>query len=325
MDRKLISRGNATFIPGILKSGVLTLLFFAAFLLSTQPVFADWFPLIERLVTDGFDEPAIRELFSRPEVRFEPGAMSSKLDELIKKTSKKPADSPPYHSRLVYKSLLKEGVITRARSYLRENSEILENISAEYCVPKEIVVSILLVETRLGDYVGGKCAFNSLASMSLCRDLETIRPYLPKKLLTKKNEDYAREVCQRKADWAYDELRALILYAAWSGLDPLSLPGSIYGAIGLCQFMPSNVLLYGVDADNDGRVDLFVKPDALYSIANYLKGHGWRCTMDKPSQARVIFDYNKSYVYVNTVLAVAEKLKDHSRRKPCTVLVQGKQ
>ena len=109
--------------------------------------------------------------------------------------------------------------------------------------------------------------------------------------------------------------KALILYANWSGLDPLSLPGSIYGAIGLCQFMPSNVLSYGVDADNDGRIDLFTKADALSSIANYLREHGWKCTMDKASQLRVILDYNKSSIYANTVLAVAEKLKDKSRPK----------
>ena len=144
--------------------------------------------------------------------------------------------------------------------------------------------------------------------MALCTDLETIRPYLPKKLINKKNEDYARTICQQKADWAYTELKALIDYAQVSGFDPLALPGSIYGAIGLCQFMPSNVLSYGVDADHDGRIDLFAKADALYSIANYLQEHGWKCTMDKPSKVRVIFDYNRSSVYVNTVLAVAEDL-----------------
>ena len=151
--------------------------------------------------------------------------------------------------------------------------------------------------------------------MALCTDLEIIRPYLPKKLITKKNEDYARTICRAKADWAYTELKALIEYAQVSEFDPLSLPGSIYGAIGLCQFMPSNVFPYGIDADHDGRIDLFTKVDALYSIANYLREHGWQCTLDKRSQARVIFDYNKSSVYVNTVLAVAEKLQDKSRTK----------
>ncbi len=311
MDKKF-QRRDKNRIPTAAASGVPLLFFLVLFWVFPSFGFADWSPLVERLAADGLDEPALRELFARPEVKFEPGPMSCKLDELLKKPSRTPSGSPSY-SKYTYKGLLKEKVITRARSYLRENTDLLETVSKEYCVPKEIIVSILLVETRLGDFVGGKGAFNSLASMALSSDLEIIRPYLPKKLISERNEDYAREICRKKADWAYYELRALILYSQWSGLDPLSLPGSIYGAIGLCQFMPSNVLYYGVDADNDGRVDLFVKSDALHSIANYLRGHGWQCTMDKRSQARVIYDYNKSSRYVNTVLAVAERLKNKPR------------
>ena len=313
MGRKLPSRRDGTFIPGTLRVRIIPVLCLTAFLFLPCPAFADWTPLIERLVADGFDEPIVREFFSRPEVRFEPSPMSSKLGELVKKPYQKPAVLPPYNPKRVYKSLLKEKMITRARSYLRENTDLLENISSHYCVPKEIVVSILLVETRLGELVGGKYAFNNLASMALCTDLEIIRPYLPKKLITKRNEDYARTVCRQKAEWAYAELKALIDYAQVSGFDPLTLPGSIYGAIGLCQFLPSNVLSYGVDADHDGRIDLFTKVDALHSIANYLREHGWQCTMDKRGQVQVIFDYNKSSVYVNTVLAVVEKLRGRSR------------
>ncbi|HSB06861.1 MAG TPA: lytic murein transglycosylase [Thermodesulfobacteriota bacterium] len=316
MERKLHYREDNSLILGKLTLRVLPVLFLAVLLFFPCSVFADWSPLIDRLVADGFDESAIRNLFSRDEARFEPGAMISKLEELIRRSSKKPAGLLSYNPKVVYRGFLKERVITRARSYLRENTDLLEKVSREYCVPREIVVSILLVETRLGDDLGRKRAFNSLACMALCTDLETIRPYLPKKLISPKNEDLARTICRQKADWAYAELRALIFYAFGSGLDPLSLPGSIYGAIGLCQFMPSNVLSYAVDADQDGRIDLFTKADALFSIANYLREHGWKCTLDRANQLQVILDYNKSSVYANTVLAVAEKLKDKSRIKP---------
>jgi membrane-bound lytic murein transglycosylase B len=313
MDKKFPRRDKHR-IPAAAVPGAALLFFLVLFWVFPSACFADWSPLIDRLAADGLDEPALRDLFSRPTLKFEPGPMSCKLDELLKKPSRTPQGLPST-PKYIYKGLLKERVITRARSYLRENTDLLETVSKEYCVPKEIIVSILLVETRLGDFVGGKGAFNSLASMALSSDLEMIRPYLPKRLIHAGNEDRAREICRNKADWAYYELRALILYSQWSGLDPLSLPGSIYGAIGLCQFMPSNVLYYGVDADNDGRVDLFVKSDALHSIANYLRGHGWQCTMDKRSQAKVIYDYNRSSRYVNTVLAVAERLKNKSRSR----------
>jgi len=286
-------------------------LFLPALALSPCSVFADWSPLIDRLVTDGFDETTVRTLFSRVEVTFEPSAMSNKLKELIEKAERLPSDN----RRVVYGSFLKENVIAQAHSYLQENTELLENVNNKYCVPKEIIVSILLVETLLGDSVGGKRAFNTLASMALSTDLETIRPYLPQKLIHPGNEDFARTICRRKADWAYAELKALILYAYRNGFDPLTLLSSTYGAIGLCQFLPSNILAYGVDGDNDGRIDLFTKADAFYSIANYLREHGWKCAMDNGSQREVILRYNKSSVYANTVLAVAQKLKNKSRNK----------
>ncbi len=308
MPIELSSWKKSKFISSALRTRV-SLFVLLVFLIFASSVSANWSPLIDRLIADGFEESAMRELFSRPEVRFEAGPMSCKLEELLGKPARPMPAQPVYNPRRVYKPLLKEKILTRARSYLRDNAQLLENISLHYCVPKEIIVSILLIETRLGDYTGSKYAFNNLASMALSTDLELLRPYLRKKLISKKNEDYARTICHVKSEWAYNELKALIDYTRMSAYDPFTLTGSIYGAIGLCQFMPTNIFLYGVDADDDGRINLFAKPDALHSIANYLREHGWKCSMDRPSQVRVIFDYNKSSVYVNTVLAVAEKLK----------------
>lgn len=288
-----------------LRVWILAALLWVAFSSSSTPADADWSPLIERLVADGFEDQAVRTLFSRPEVKFEPSAMTSKLESLLKRRTVKPQG--------VLKGFLRSQVIADARSYMQENQEILENIHRRYCVPQEIVVAILLVETLLGKNVGENCAFNILASMALYTDLEAIRPYLPPKLITLKNEDLARSRCQQKANWAYEELKALIDYAVKSGIDPVKIPASIYGAIGLCQFMPSNIVSYGVDADHDGRIDLFSTPDALHSIANYLRGHGWKCKMNRGAWPKVIFTYNHSSIYVNTVLAVAGKLKNSNK------------
>jgi membrane-bound lytic murein transglycosylase B len=77
--------------------------------------------------------------------------------------------------------------------------------------------------------------------------------------------------------------------------------------------MPSNVFTHGVDADQDGRINLFDKPDALHSIASYLRGYGWRPGLDRDGEHKVIFGYNHSTVYANTILAIAEKLKAKQR------------
>ena len=287
------------------------LLFAFLFLCLPNLSLADWSPLIDRLVTDGFQEQTLRELFARPQVQFEPGAMSSKLESLLKyQIPPGEALTPSPKKKGVMKNFLREKVIAKAKSFLRANKSTLETIHTTYGVPEEIVVSIFLIETRLGEYVGDRIAFNRLASMALCTDLDKIRPYVSRKLLTPRSEEYARERCREKADWAYNELKALLDYAEKSGFDPLSIPGSPLGAIGFCQFMPSNISPFGVDADQDGRVDLFTTDDALHSMANYLRGHGWMGNMPKSGQKKVIFEYNRCSVYANTVLAVADRLKD---------------
>ena len=158
--------------------------------------------------------------------------------------------------------------------------------------------------------MGAKAALNTLASMALISELETILPFLPTELVTDERVDFAKTRCRQKANWAYKELKALIAYAEKKGVDPVTIPGSIFGAIGLCQFMPSNADLFGVDADGDGIIDLFSSSDAMCSIANYLKKNGWREGMSRERQHRVILSYNQSHTYANTVQAIADKLKE---------------
>ena len=271
---------------------------------------ADWSPLIDRLVADRFDEASIRRLFSRPEVEFDPTPMAIKLKTLLRTKDLPPSTDGPYlRNRAVYRGYLKPAVIKAARAYYSENRVTLQKIQKKYCTPGEVIVSILLVETNLGRNTGRQRAFNVLASMARCDNLNLVRDHIRGSLAAPGAEAYAERRCREKSDWAYEELKSLIRYAESGNLDTLSIPGSIYGAIGHCQFMPSNIFLYGVDADQNGHVDLFFTDDALYSIGNYLHQKGWKCRMDRVSRHRVILTYNKSQVYANTVLAVADRLK----------------
>lgn len=276
---------------------------------------ANWQPLADRLVADGYNEQTIRTLFSRPEVQFEPTVMAGKIAGIVRNQSSRQAVSGPLDHSGVYRGFTNARVIARARSYMKENRTILEEARMGYGVPGEVVVSILLVETGLGRSTGRAIVFNRLASMALSQDLEIIRPYIGRGIITADREDYAQTWCRKKSEWAYNELKALLDYAGQSGVDPLGIKGSMYGAIGICQFMPSNVFSFGVDADNDGRVDPFVTPDAIHSIANYLRQHGWNSQISREDRRKVIFAYNNSTVYVNTILAVADKLRGSARAK----------
>jgi membrane-bound lytic murein transglycosylase B len=80
------------------------------------------------------------------------------------------------------------------------------------------------------------------------------------------------------------ELENTLLLARKEGIDPFSLQGSFAGAVGMPQFMPGNILKYGVDFDGDGVVDLRNSPsDAIGSVANFLVQHGWDRTATGPA------------------------------------------
>ena len=116
----------------------------------------------------------------------------------------------------------------------------------------------------------------------------------------------------RRSAWAESEWINLILLSKERGFDPLAIKGSWAGAFGLCQFVPSAYLNYGVDGNGDGRVDLFNVVDALASIANYLKGSGWE-QGDLAKKKKAIYAYNHCDNYVKAVLAYAKAIRKAPR------------
>jgi membrane-bound lytic murein transglycosylase B len=303
--------------------GPAALCFLVFFLLSALTPFqaeADWSPLIDRMIRDGKDERIVSALFAHPETRFDPDPMKTKIESLMRYQLRRAVSGQNVGRDNVYRGFLAPGPISRAHAYAVENRATLKRIRNRYCVPEEIVVAILLVETDLGRNTGARRAFNTLASMALTGELDMIRPYLDGDLLAASSEEYARRRLREKSDWAYNELLSLIFYARHNEVDALEISGSLYGAIGLCQFMPSNVVLYGVDADGDGRIDLFNTEDALHSIGKYLSSHGWKCRISRKRQHRIVMAYNHSRTYANTVLAVAEKLRNSIRSEGQSVM-----
>ena len=227
------------------------------------------------------------------------------LDPSLKDEPKK--EGPP-----VYDVILRNDRLDEARDFLNKNRLLLESLAEEYGIPEEIAVGILTVETRVGKYLGEKKAFNTLASMSRFVDHDLVAPLFADDTMTSARNAWLRSNSKRVANWAFRELSALLEYTEANQQEPLSLVGSIYGAIGLSQFMPTSALEFGVDGNGDGQIDLFSLEDALHSMANYLRRNGWKTnTQARRTQARVLYRYNRSRTYVNTVLAVADRLLPH--------------
>ncbi len=252
--------------------------------------------LIQRLLSDGFAKETIEPLFSNKKVFFNPKGVSSFFIHR--------------ESSLNYNQFTSKKSIAAALKYIDMHKDDLNKAQKLYGVDKTIITAILLVETRLGTYLGKETVINTLSTMAALTDTalrERIWNSIPDKKKPKKNT-FIKKVAWR-SKWGYAELKALIKYTKQEGLAPETLKGSYAGAMGISQFMPSNALKLAKDGNNDGKIDLFTHADAISSVANYLKHHGWKPGIARQRQHEVLFRYNHSNYYVDTLLKISDKLK----------------
>jgi membrane-bound lytic murein transglycosylase B len=128
--------------------------------------------------------------------------------------------------------------------------EDLSQASSASGVAPEYIVSILGVETSYGRSTGHYRVLDALATLAF---------------------DYPA-----RAKFFQDELEAFLLLTREASVNPLVATGSYAGAMGAPQFMPSNYRRYAVDANKDGRIDLWTNwPDICASVGNYFHEHGW--------------------------------------------------
>jgi membrane-bound lytic murein transglycosylase B len=257
----------------------------------------DYFDALrQRLIADGFAEESVSALYRRPEVFVEADGVSRFF----------------IHSeaKLNYEQFSSPESIEKAQRYLKENWSVLDAAEATYGVDKRVITAILLVESRLGTVSGSRSALNILSTLAALTGpefQETFWKIIPPE--RRISRERFNERVQKRAEWGYRELKALLRYAEREGLDPAAIASSYAGAVGYAQFMPTNILAYAQDGDQDGRIDLLVHADAVASIANYLKRHGWQPGIGREKQEKAIHAYNPSAYYVSAILKVADLLK----------------
>lgn len=266
-----------------------------AFADQTKP--ADEFDLlIQRLSRDGFETKQLHQIFAGKQVAFTPRGVSQFF----------------IHSEasLNYDQFISQKSLSGARKYLKDHHKALERAQQLYGVDKTIITAIILVETRLGTYLGKHRVINTLATMASLSDpklKERIWKSIPKNKRPKRAAFDAK--VRKRSEWGYRELKALIKYTSRWKIKPETLLGSYAGAMGIPQFMPSNILNLAKDGNGDGKVDLFTHDDAIHSVANYLKHHGWKPGLARQAQHKVLFTYNHSNYYVDILLKISDKLK----------------
>lgn len=268
-----------------------------------------WRPLADRLAADGLSGPRVDALLATLSATPTQSPMGRKMRELYnRKFFPKPPSTAP--AALYYKGVLTDANVQLCRQFVAQNKRAFDQAEARFGVPSSVAVSLLFVETRLGKVLADvpENAFYTLASMSVTRQPSDIPDWLPRMPDYQEHLDWFAEIMPKRADWAYKEVKALVEHMLRDNIDPHHLPSSIYGAVGLCQFMPSNIATYGADGDGDGKVDLFTIPDAVASLSNYLAKHGWKPGLPRTRQHQILMAYNHAAIYANTILALSDMI-----------------
>ncbi len=154
-----------------------------------------------------------------------------------------------YRSRFVEPVRIRAGL-----AFWQDNERWLADAEQRWGVPPSIVLGIVGVETIYGRHTGAFRVLDALATLSF--DFPTGR--------------------RDRTPFFRSELEAFLMYCQQEALDPIEPLGSYAGAMGMPQFMPSSLLRYGIDFDEDGHVDLHRNPaDVIGSVAHYLAQFGW--------------------------------------------------
>jgi membrane-bound lytic murein transglycosylase B len=135
--------------------------------------------------------------------------------------------------------------------FWNRHAEALERASAEFGVPEEIILGIIGVETTYGRNMGSYRVIDALTTLAFDSP--------------------------NRGEFFRSQLESYLLYTRETQTDVFRMKGSYAGAIGIPQFMPGSYRRFAIDYDGDGRRDLAESPaDAIGSVANFLREHGWQ-------------------------------------------------
>lgn len=202
---------------------------------------------IDKMVNKhGFDRQQLQEILSQAK-RLD--SVLRLMDNQAPTTSVKPPSGPNgawlrYRKKFITPDNVQNGVV-----FWNQYEDALNRAWQVYGVPPEIIVGIIGVETRWGRVMGKTRILDALATLSF---------------------NYPR-----RAEYFSGELETFLLMARDEQDDLLNLKGSFAGAMGYGQFMPSSYKQYAVDFSGDGHINLWDPVDAIGSVANYFKAHGW--------------------------------------------------
>ena len=187
-------------------------------------------------------------------------------------------DTKTYISKRTSSNKVKKGV-----NFYSKNRVLVNEIEKKYKIEKELLLSLMGIETNYGTYVGKMDILSSLATLSYD---------------------------QRRSEFFTNELLILLKLIDTQKIDYKTLYGSWAGAFGFFQFMPSTIKNHAIDYNIDNYIDLKNPEDAYASAANYLNKIGWK--KNKPCFYRINLKENIPKKYLNVS---AKKLVNKKKLK----------
>jgi len=187
--------------------------------------------------THNYDVTALQKIFKQ-----------AKFSNRVLKAISKPAEALPWYK---YRPIfLQPERVEQGIMFWERHKEKLLAAQDEYGVPAEIIVAIIGVETRYGKFTGNDRVLDALATLAF---------HYPK-----------------RSKFFRSELEQYLLLIREQKIDPYTIKGSYAGAMGIPQFISSSYRNYAIDFDADNKIDIWNNPvDAIGSVANYFKQHGW--------------------------------------------------
>jgi len=255
-------------------------------------------PLIASLESEGFTRPALDVVFHDERLR--------KVERVVTINVLNP------DSAQIYEQFRGRFAIRLARKFRGKHMALLERVERRYGVPKDVIVAILLVETQFGTAANNYRLLDVFTTLivdaspeAVERHYQRLKPSYPDL-----QREYLEERLTKKADWAYKELVALLAIQDARRIGDLyAIKGSYAGAFGMPQFLPTSYLAWAVDGNKDRRFDLDNTQDAMASIANFLRQHGWTRRAAPAQKQRAVWEYNHSRHYVDTIFEVARRVR----------------
>ena len=153
-------------------------------------------------------------------------------------------DTKTYISKRTSSKKVKKGL-----TFYNDNSELINEIEKRFKIEKELLLSLMGIETNYGTYVGKMDILSSLATLSFDK---------------------------RRSQFFTNELLILLRLIDNNQIDYKTLYGSWAGAFGFFQFMPSTIKNHAIDYNKDNYIDLKNSEDAYASASNYLNNMGWK-------------------------------------------------